>query len=496
MNKILKTSLKLLFVVSLVVLFASNADAAAPTGASAVMNNTTATTVDVVITGTDFVKFVSAQGATANATDLAKITYQGVNPTSATIDNITTITATFAVSMGTDKSGSLTLDAGTVEDAGAAPNLLITIVDGTITDSASPIISTVTIEDTDHDGLIDKITYTWSEDVDTDDSVPPVAADLPVTLLSDGETAVFTAAAITDPAGAAATVVVTGITGQLVENTAAGSTAISGDLSALWEDVATVPVAADAVVSTAGESIVDSATPIVLTVEPATGSTGVDKNAHLIMNFSEAMDTTSLLSYTTTPLVSEDAFTDTWSNSNKTLRLTHTVSFLSSTVYTGTLTTIDDVATPPNSLASAFSWTFTTKASEGSGSSKKKTTTTTTTTQTQNQGAMVGGLNIEEIFSLQEAGFTASEINLIFGLGTQTQTQAQTGAVSATRPGTNGTGTSAWQTALQNAGFDPGPIDGLWGPKTEAAVRAFQAAHGLAVDGRPGPLTTAAMNGL
>jgi peptidoglycan hydrolase-like protein with peptidoglycan-binding domain len=36
-------------------------------------------------------------------------------------------------------------------------------------------------------------------------------------------------------------------------------------------------------------------------------------------------------------------------------------------------------------------------------------------------------------------------------------------------------------------------VDGIFGPKTLAAVRAFQKSHGLKVDGLVGPKTTAAL---
>lgn len=47
------------------------------------------------------------------------------------------------------------------------------------------------------------------------------------------------------------------------------------------------------------------------------------------------------------------------------------------------------------------------------------------------------------------------------------------------------------QTALGNAGFDPGPIDGRMGPKTIEAVKKFQEAHGLTPDGKVGRKTWA-----
>ena len=47
------------------------------------------------------------------------------------------------------------------------------------------------------------------------------------------------------------------------------------------------------------------------------------------------------------------------------------------------------------------------------------------------------------------------------------------------------------QRRLRRAGFSPGPVDGRYGPLTEAAVARFQAAHGLTASGIAGPVTLA-----
>ena len=55
--------------------------------------------------------------------------------------------------------------------------------------------------------------------------------------------------------------------------------------------------------------------------------------------------------------------------------------------------------------------------------------------------------------------------------------------------GSSGTAVRQLQEALKEAGHDPGPIDGEFGPATEAAVRAFQQDKGIAVDGIVGDIT-------
>ena len=48
---------------------------------------------------------------------------------------------------------------------------------------------------------------------------------------------------------------------------------------------------------------------------------------------------------------------------------------------------------------------------------------------------------------------------------------------------------SGVQARLDNLGFNSGPVDGIKGPITTSAVKAFQTTNDLKVDGIPGPVT-------
>ena len=61
------------------------------------------------------------------------------------------------------------------------------------------------------------------------------------------------------------------------------------------------------------------------------------------------------------------------------------------------------------------------------------------------------------------------------------------------RRGSSGSAVTTLQTRLQALGFDPGPIDGIFGSGTDSAVRAFQRARGLDADGIVGSQTWAAL---
>jgi peptidoglycan hydrolase-like protein with peptidoglycan-binding domain len=55
--------------------------------------------------------------------------------------------------------------------------------------------------------------------------------------------------------------------------------------------------------------------------------------------------------------------------------------------------------------------------------------------------------------------------------------------------GSRGDAVKALQAKLQAMGFNPGTVDGVFGPKTDQAVRRYQEQNGLQIDGIAGPET-------
>jgi len=57
------------------------------------------------------------------------------------------------------------------------------------------------------------------------------------------------------------------------------------------------------------------------------------------------------------------------------------------------------------------------------------------------------------------------------------------------KKGSTGQPVRDFQQGLKDLGYDPGPVDGTFGAKTEAAVKAFQGDRGITADGVVGPIT-------
>jgi peptidoglycan hydrolase-like protein with peptidoglycan-binding domain len=61
------------------------------------------------------------------------------------------------------------------------------------------------------------------------------------------------------------------------------------------------------------------------------------------------------------------------------------------------------------------------------------------------------------------------------------------------RSGSTGETVETLQKKLLALGINPGPVDGVFGSKTDAAVRRFQEREGLQADGIVGPQTFGAL---
>jgi len=80
--------------------------------------------------------------------------------------------------------------------------------------------------------------------------------------------------------------------------------------------------------------------------------------------------------------------------------------------------------------------------------------------------------------------------------GADSSSTATTITVSASgilREGSRGADVQRVQELLTGVGYAPGPVDGIFGPKTKVSVLAFQDDHGLRVDGLVGSNTRAAL---
>ena len=78
---------------------------------------------------------------------------------------------------------------------------------------------------------------------------------------------------------------------------------------------------------------------------------------------------------------------------------------------------------------------------------------------------------------------------IAFGGGNAPETEES----AVLKTGSSGTQVRTLQTKLNNWGYDAGTVDGIFGSKTQAAVKRFQQKNGLVADGIVGSKTAAAL---
>ena len=108
------------------------------------------------------------------------------------------------------------------------------------------------------------------------------------------------------------------------------------------------------------------------------------------------------------------------------------------------------------------------------------------------QGGSVSALKRDLKAAGDTGGFAAQEAMLAPSPGPVQRSPAPVGPVQLKGAG-NGSLLATVQAKLLELGFDPGAADGIMGPRTSAAIRAFQQARGLGVDGIVGPETLGAL---
>lgn len=82
---------------------------------------------------------------------------------------------------------------------------------------------------------------------------------------------------------------------------------------------------------------------------------------------------------------------------------------------------------------------------------------------------------------------------VVFALNIFIISMAQSASADLYKKGATGETVTQIQTRLKEWGYYSGEVDGVYGSKTEAAVRYFQSKNGLSVDGQVGNQTLAAL---
>jgi hypothetical protein len=88
-----------------------------------------------------------------------------------------------------------------------------------------------------------------------------------------------------------------------------------------------------------------------------------------------------------------------------------------------------------------------------------------------------------------ETGTTTSSTTTTPTTATTPTVQVPPAPTAALKPGDSGTQVKVLQRALARLGYRAGPVDGSYGPITQAAVTSFQTGKKLKVDGIVGPET-------
>lgn len=99
-------------------------------------------------------------------------------------------------------------------------------------------------------------------------------------------------------------------------------------------------------------------------------------------------------------------------------------------------------------------------------------------------GGLLGALTKQDQINLGKPAWKEGSANAPRPIAPPAEVTDKSHAGTNVAPAPNTEAVANVQSRLVYLGYDPGPVDGIYGPRTAKAIRAYQRDHGLGVDGR------------
>ncbi|MBU1131846.1 Ig-like domain-containing protein, partial [Patescibacteria group bacterium] len=313
---------------------------------------------DSTVTATNF-----TIGGTAADTVMATTSTNG-SDTNVANDNEITIKIAAGVS-GTEQKA--VVYAGTLTDSVGNTMANQTVVAGSVVDSANPVALVWLYYDAGTDGSVETIEIQYSEDVTWNGNDLNQFSVTANSLTGLGAVPL----SMSQPSGSILHILPTATSGVTGVGVAGTQPSVSYTQSGTGAN--RIQDASGNYMANATSSLLDYASPLLLSTTPANGATRVAIAQTVAWTFSEPMVTTMTYGTQFTSSINPGGWSDAWSNGNKTVTMSHT-DFNFNQSYTITTDTGENIPTADSGVNTSMqtdaipsTWSFTTLAGGASG---------------------------------------------------------------------------------------------------------------------------------